>query len=500
MNSQEDVDISKFRTDRPWRAAVDVPSHPTLRLVALTYVFAGLCHLWLADAWQVEWIPGNIFFFIGLVILIVRPCALAWAMCAVGKLLPLLFARDHLTQSLLLMVFATGGTLFLGLRAYLATCPGRLKRRTTSYGEISPHLLAFFDLLKLTTIATYLLAAFHKINRDFFDPDVSCAVLGLDKLADHYSTTLPAIPENWFLATAVGVIVLEASIGLLYILRRRRLALIAALIFHIPLTLTVAPAFAFVMLAGHAAFLRPADLSVFKDFLRRRGPAVAAAATATTALSLLLGTIPFGQHSMIPREWILWALLFTALFARPWHPETSQGRATCQAARPFLRRALHPRAIAWTMALVFTLHGLTPYLGIRFQHTAAMVSNLRIDEGCHNHLVMPESLRLRDDYIRIDEAYFVEPGHLPKYEAITTEQLWNGPMIRQMQINWCRDNLRPFYMSGTFRDRSFQIEDLCAEDLQWPFADDGIFGRQLFADHLRFQRNLQRECPQKCIH
>lgn len=487
-----DVDISTFRTDRPWRVAVDVPAHPTLRLISVLYVIAGLCHLWLADAWQVEWIPGNAFFLIGLVILALRPCALAWALCAVGKLVPLLFARDHLTQSLLLMIFAGGGALFLGLRAYLATWPGRLKTVDSSYGDISPHLLAFFDLLKLTTIATYLLAAFHKINRDFFDADVSCATLGLDKIADHYVLPLPALSDGWFLATAIGVIALEASIGVLYIVGRRRLALVAAVIFHIPLTLTVAPAFAFVMLAGHAAFVRPADLNVFWRFLSHRGRLIAVGASIITAVSLAMGSVPFDDRTMIPREWLLWALLLIAIFAQPWRPEAP--------APTGLRPILRPRVVAWAIAALFVLHSLTPYLGLRFQHTAAMVSNLRIDQSCWNHLVVPESLRLRDDYIRIDEAYFVEPGYLETYEDITTEQLWNGPMIRQMQLNWCRDDLRPFYVAGTYRDRSFEIDDLCADELDWPFSDDGVFGVQLFPDHLRFQRNLERECPQQCIH
>ncbi len=492
MNPSDDIDISHFRADRAWVVATEVPAHRTLRLISLLYVFAGLSHLWLADAWQWEWLPGNIAFILGLALLLFRPCALGWAFCAVGKLLPLLFARDHLTQSLLLLIFASGGAYFVGLRAYLSTWPKRLQNFDSPFGEISAPLWAFFDLLRLVTIATYAVAAFHKLNRDFFNPDVSCAVHGIDKVTAHYGLGEVSFSSDTAVGLAIAVIAVEGAIALLYILRRRRLALIAAIAFHIPLTLTVAPAFAFVMLIGHAAFVRPADIDVFANLLRRRGVTIAVVAGVLTALSQTVGQIPFGDSTMIPREWLLWALLIIAVTARPWRPESPSPEPP--------QRVMWPRFVAWTLAMLFVLHSLTPYLGIRFQHTGAMVSNLRIDEGCWNHLLMPESMRLEDRYIRIDEVYFVEPGRLEKYETISRTQLWNGTMLYQMQKNWCRDDLRPFYLAGTYRDRHFEIDDLCAEELVWPFDDDGVLGVELFPEHLLFQRNLPRQCPQVCIH
>lgn len=492
MSSTDEIDASEFRSDRFWVIGTSAPAHPTLRLVSLVYVVAGLSHLWLADAWQMEWLPGNIAFLAGLVLLIWRPCAAAWALCALGKLLPLLFGRDHLTQSVILMLFAGGGAYFVALHAYLSTWGKRLKSYPTSYGEISGPLWAFFDLLRLVTIATYGAAAFHKLNRDFFDPAVSCAVYGVDKVADYYDLAPPELSAEWSFAAAFAVVAVEAGIALGYAVGKRRLALVVAIAFHIPLTLTMAPAFAFVMLVGHAAFLRPRDIDVFRDFLRRRGLWLVLAATAITAMSIAIhGGPAFLDWTMAAREWLLWALLAIFLFARPWRSNPGGDD---------LRAALVPRVVAWALAALFIAHSLSPYLGLRFQNTGAMVSNLRIDRGCWNHLVVPEALRIRDDYIRVDDVYFGEPGRLEKYEKITTDQLWNGPMIRQMRSNWCRPEVRPFYLAGTYRDRNFEIDDLCDDDLDWPFADDGVFGVEIFPNHLRFQRNLQRECPQACIH
>lgn len=494
MNERDEVLISQIRKDRPWVVATAAPTHPTLRLVSLVYVLAGLTHLWLADAWQMNWLPGNICFGLGLALLLWRPAAAGWTLCALGKLLPLLFGRDHLTQSVILMAFAGGGAYFVGLHAYLSTWPDRLPKIAGDDRKPSAPLAAFFEFLGLVTIATYGLAAFHKLNRDFFDPAYTCAVYGVDKLADYFAVALPSLQPAISLGLASLIVATEAGIATLYLAKQRRAALVLAVAFHIPLTLTMAPAFAFVMLAGHAAFLRPADLAVMGRFIKARGLWVAVAATALSAASMTFhGGPAFDDWTMAPREWLLWALLLIALFARPWRPNQDQ--------QPRAKRGIDTRRlVAWAMAALFVLFGLIPYLGLRFQNTGAMLSNLRIDRGCWNHLIVPEKMRLRDDYIRVDDVYLGALGRLEKYETIATDQLWNGPMIRQMRANWCRDETRPFYLAGTYRQRPFEIDDLCAADLDWPFADDGIFGISLFDNHLRFQRNLARQCPQTCVH
>ena len=110
-------------------------------------------------------------------------------------------------------------------------------------------------------------------------------------------------------------------------------------------------------------------------------------------------------------------------------------------------------------------------------------------------------MRLTDDYIRVNSVYFHHPGHDPEYEQLLTQQLWSPPQLRQMQRNWCAPHNRPFFLQGTFKNRTFTIEDLCAlQPHELPFKDAGILNLELFPDALHFQKNLQRACPQKCIH
>ncbi|TXD37062.1 hypothetical protein FRC98_10010 [Lujinxingia vulgaris] len=481
------------------------PHNATFRLMALLFSFAGLCHLWLADAWIPEWIAGNALFLTGILALPLSPSLIPWAFCALGKALPLLLGRDHLNQSLLLMLIALAAMLLCAIGGWraarrssaldlLALPPDAL---TESPGRhAAPRLTdAFFHFSRGLTVAVYAMSAFHKLNRDFVDPTLSCASYGVDKLANYLSLSLTDLPAGLLLRQLAPALVIgaELTIALLYIVGRRKAALLLALAFHIPLTLTMAPAFAFVMLIGHAAFLSDEDLRLFAERGRQFGAWIIGGALLMITLTTVLhgGT---DDWTMLPREALLWALLFwaalTPLSPRAlWRP-TLPGQPTSRAAR----------GLATLAVALYLVHALTPYLGLRFQHTAAMVSNLRIDRGCWNHLVIPERWRLRDDYIRVDEVYFHKPGFIAEYEDKVLDQLWNTTQVRQMRRNWCKDEVRPFYLKGTWRAEPFEIDDLCADPLPWPFERAGVFGEEIFEDHLRFQRNLPRTCPAACIH
>ncbi|TXD32279.1 hypothetical protein FRC96_18095 [Lujinxingia vulgaris] len=483
------------------------PQDAPFRLMALLYAFAGLCHLWLADAWIPEWIVGNALFLAGILALPYSPSLLPWASCALGKALPLLMGRDHLNQSLLLMLIAAAALLLCALGGWRAARQSAALARDEKAFDLdallhapansdAPALTdAFLIFVRGLTAAVYAMSAFHKLNRDFIDPTLSCASYGVEKLAAYLNVSLSDLPAGLLLRQQAPMLVIgaELSIALLYVTGRRKAALLIALLFHIPLTLTMAPAFAFVMLIGHAAFLSAADLRVFAERGRRFAPAIIAVAIAMTALTTWMhgGT---DDWTMLPREALLWALLvwvaLTPLPPRAIGRPTLPGQPTSRAAR----------GLATLAVGLYLLHALTPYLGLRFQHTAAMVSNLRIDQGCWNHLVMPERWRLSDEYIRIDRVYFREPGFIAEYEDKVLDQLWNTTQVRQMRRNWCRDEVRPFFVEGTWRGAHFTIDDLCADPLPWPFERAGVFGEEVFEDHLRFQRNLPRTCPAACIH
>lgn len=443
------------------------------RVLTGLFLLASFSHLWLEDAAQTEWMLANGIYVLGMVIMVFAPGIAAWLLCAIGLAIPLFFLRDQLTQSMLMLFMCVAAIVH-----HLQWLRGNTHAPA-----------AFMRTMQGLTIATYSLATFHKLNVNFLDPKTSCANYGIDELITYYRlpNALRLFDPIWPWV-AVG---LEGLIAALFGRGLHRHAWFVGLLFHFPLTVTMAPAFVFVMMAGWAAFASEEDLDLLQHTLRNHGRWLVPSATALTAASLLAhGAWP--EPTMIPREWLLWfgLLLVPAAFAKHWKTRLP---------RP------NPAWTSHAIVGLFVLNGLTPYLGVQYQHAAAMLSNLRIDQGCWNHILIPESLRLTEDYIRVEHAYFGSPGHVEEYENILKDQLWNPPQMRQMQRNWCKHDVRPVYIQGTYRGRTFEIQDLCPPPGSkvpppLPFDDDGVFGVELFPEFLRFQKNLQRQCPQACIH
>lgn len=459
------------------------------RVVA--FVMGLAAHLWLADAWHQDWIVADALMVIGaLGLLITRGGTLAWAIAALGAMWPVWFARDHLTQSVLLAA--------LGAAQAVGAWHDARRPRTDDH----PGAEAAARFGWAMTWITYALAALHKLNADFLNPETSCAVYGLDKTLTYWHLRADAALTTTLAAYAPHLtLVMEGGIVALYLLRRRRAALILAIAFHIPLTVTMAPAFVFVMLAGHACALTDEDTTSLTRTIRAAWPRLAVAATLLTTLSLWRhGAWP--EPLMVPKEWWLWLCLATLLL------DTGSPRALLAASPPpplsLPPRSTRARRLVSLAALLFALHGLTPYLGVQFHHTGAMLSNLRIDAGCWNHLLIPEAARLTDDAIRITHASLRTPSPHPNIDATLTEHLWSPPQLLQMRRNWCPGTpRRTLRLQGTYRHKPFTIEDLCAPDLATtmrPFTGDGILGVSIFPDYLRYQKNLKRACPQTCIH
>ena len=462
------------------------------------------------DGW---WLPGLVE-GIGALWLLWRPAAPAFAICLIGTLWPLLFLRDVLTQSALLSLWALVGLV----------------------GAVRPRLRsAALDAVLWVTAGTYLLAALHKLNSAFFTPELGCAEHAWAQVAARYG--LPdALPGAPFVA--VGM---EVALGVL-LLRRSLWAWPLGLAFHLPLTVTLAPAFGAVMLSGYVAGLDARTLVRWRRLLRRwplwvvvglgvagveyawagRGELAPALKTGVAAVLLFVSVIAglrwrpasaaekVSESDGLPRLSAAPASLLPLLCSRlrrgPHTPGFARvrtcGHTTFGRGHACFARLRQPQRVPvarhpphWLPVAALTLwvaNGLTPYFGVQYQHAAAMLSGLRIDAGCHNSLVMPAWLVVEDPYVRIDTASL--PGR-PERERILLESLWNLPALHTMHRNWCIPENRPITLTGTWRGEAFHIEDLCAED--WRSA---LPGDDWFPGFQRYQKNLGRECRQACIH
>lgn len=436
-----------MRPDHPSRARPAGAEAARFAIWARAFAIGSLVHLMLPDFEQDGWWLPGLVEGIGALWLLWRPAAPAFAICLIGTLWPLLFLRDVLTQSALLSLWALVGLV----------------------GAVRPRLRsAALDAVLWVTAGTYLLAALHKLNSAFFTPELGCAEHAWAQVAARYG--LPdALPGAPFVA--VGM---EVALGVL-LLRRSLWAWPLGLAFHLPLTVTLAPAFGAVMLSGYVAGLDARTLVRWRRLWKlRRWPLWVVVGLGVAGVEYAWA----GRGELAPalKTGVAAVLLFVSVIAGlRWRP----------AARP--RHWLPVAALTLWVA-----NGLTPYFGVQYQHAAAMLSGLRIDTGCHNSLLMPAWLVVEDPYVRIDAASL--PGR-PERERILLESLWNLPALHTMHRNWCIPENRPITLTGTWRGEAFHIEDLCAKD--WRRA---LPGEDWFPGFQRYQKNLGRECRQACIH
>ena len=341
--------------------------------------------------------------------------AITAALLFLTKLYTLFFLRDVLTQSLLLAMY------FLVI--------------TISANKARERLSLLLSLCLLSA-STYLLAIIHKLNFDFLYTAQSCAIHGYEISLSLIPSTLVEsstkigilkILESWPLVASLTVLGIELSLAILC-WRRHKYLWYVGFIFHLPLTLTIAPSFGTVMAIGWGA-------------------------------GTMLGhKVP--RHSRVKRN--------------------------------SLKLILKHRILIF---LYFTHGLLSPYLGIEVQHSAAMLSNLRVDPVCANSMIFPKLNY--DPYLHIDEARFGQVSR-PKRIQKLKHGLWNFSALNTMQKNWCIKEQRPLYMQGHYLGQSFSIDDLCKPDALDKLQQ--LSNIPVLNSWQRFQKNLKKRCHQACLH
>lgn len=425
-------------------------------LYARGYAAATALRLTLPDAMQEDWLAPALLNWLGVILLAANGTWLGWLACAVGAGLPIALLEDQLSQSTYLFFCAT---------AALA-CHATRRRE---------HIVV---TVRWLTAGVYALAALHKLNRDYFDPGFSCANEGLRVLAARSPGALPDALAASFDSPLWPWVHITVELGIVVLLLwRPRVGMALAALMHVPLTIIFAPGFAFTMMSGWICFLSYDELRELWALVRRRLPYI-----------LVLGGIPaaVSRAFLFPGRWssdpdwcikeiVLWLVAAALVLAARWSPPRVRGL---------------PSVAPGIVLGAFIANGLTPYLGAQFHHTAAMLSNLRIDEGCHNSLVFPETLAT-DPYVRIDALLVAENRADERTLTAIHERLWDVRALHQAKKGWCRIHTEPLPMRGTYRGRPFATDDVCET---WPLPEPALTGFR------RFQVNLKRACPTRCLH
>ena len=250
----------------------------------------------------------------------------------------------------------------------------------------------FAPIVRLELIILYFFAVFHKLNADFLDPQLSCAV-------HFYAAQLQSLP--FALAGAVPIyltLAVEAAIPLLLCWSPTRNAgILLGLLFHAAVGFNPISEFynfssmIFALLFLFASLRLDAGWPPRRLFESARWKAMpfsgksfltVGAVLVGLALLVALNDLIATPAELVLPLWGLYSagliLLFVLLPKSP-------------PARPAFSFRPWPVLL---VPLLTVLNGCSPYLGLKTETAFAMYSNLRTEGGQSNHLLVPARVQL----------------------------------------------------------------------------------------------------------
>ena len=255
--------------------------------------------------------------------------------------------------------------------------------------------LFFVTGVQALVILTYLLSAFHKLNRDFFSLQASYASQFARFLCWDRGIRSPALVRLFCRYSICSTFAFEALLPILLLVPATRAwGLLLAILFHFSLALLGIVNFSAVMYAGLAAFL-PASTDWSLDRTLAVSAPVAVVVCALAVAAVWLVTPRRANRFCVYRHRdIAWAIqtgfgVLTAWLLLESVHLVSHGAADTLGDPPTSSILLVP------LLALYALNGLAPYLGFKSEFSMAMFSNLRSTGW--NHLVFRDRWRLRGD-------------------------------------------------------------------------------------------------------
>lgn len=340
-----------------------------------------------------------------------------------------------------------------------------------------PH---FLKTMRWVAVITYFFAAFHKLNSDFFNIEVSCAN---DKMGEY----LDLLPDQWESFKLVfrqwlpflGFIT-EAVIPVSLLIPRLRYF---GIVFQCGLHFLLAPLgfidFSSLAMGLSWSFVNPKSLDalLLKKHLKQ-------IVTAVLLLTIGLGLFRWGNQQ---EEFEFFeGMAFTAIFiSLIWfHVLPKLDRSALRL----------PTSLAHILfiALLF-IYGASNYLGLRTAGTFSMFSNLQTEGATSNHLLLSSNpfkiFSFQEDLVEVvsvDE----------RYQGYYRKMPYPEQLIPRVEFSRLMDIFKqrrgpPIAMEVIYQNKTLKTQDL-ANDAQFNF-DVPTWQKKLF----KF-RGIQKQGPQKC--
>ncbi|MCG8588882.1 MAG: hypothetical protein MJE66_06285 [Proteobacteria bacterium] len=354
-------------------------------------------------------------------------------------------------------------------------------------GDAARDEAAQVSLFRVSVLVVMAFAAFHKLNADFFDPSVSCAIIVPERIL----AVLPLADWVRWLLPFAGFLG-EALVPVLLVLWPR-VGMPFALVIMSVIGHRGATPFTMLVMVMALAFLRDGDRTALVEGWRRHWPRLAVLAALASGASFAV-YFAFGTHRPW-REFLSFELVILGIgFSLFWVLLPGARGASLRDWRtlgfrtdPIWCRDRPVRIALAVLVVAGVANGVTPYLGAKFRRSFAMFSNLRVDDGRWNHLFVPRAVFQRDfdPYVHVER---VEPRDEKLVPSVLTP---DGLDERLLALRRRRRNVAVSlrHAGQTLRfERAATNSELAA----WLGA--------LPVSSRLFQDGLTKDGPQRCLH
>ena len=239
-------------------------------------------------------------------------------------------------------------------------------------------------------LVMYVFGIFHKINADFLDPATSCAVALWQQMPEPLSRLDGPLVHY---ATIYGTFAAEGAIALMLLLPRlRHWGVVGGILFHLLIALSgyaMYLSFTVLSIALHALFLSDggagrivASRGMRMLRVRRFDPVYGVVGLLLVAGLVLAAAAR--EYSLVTVLALPFVLPLVLLVVR-------HGRST----QPLPAHSAGPRSnrpavvIGAVVTALFFANCAMPYLGLKSAQAVNMYSNLRLEGGVSNHLILP---------------------------------------------------------------------------------------------------------------
>lgn len=248
----------------------------------------------------------------------------------------------------------------------------------------------FAPLLRGELVLIYLVAAFHKLNADFFDAVAGCGAFITNDIGSRVG--LPAVTGTLASATSVGGLAVELALPLLLLSRRtRNVGLVVGLGFHFAIGLSSNPgiySFSAFVFGMYVVFLPLDRLASVLDMLRERSWWRHAQVAKLAAMAWIVGI------GMLGFRWAAWvpAAVAVTVFILAVLAAPSERREPTEPA--VSRRRL--LSVAVVPMVLMVLNSAGPYVGLHTMRAMTMFSNIATEGGASNHFIVPADVQIFD--------------------------------------------------------------------------------------------------------